>query len=308
MLAMIARRVASSLLALVALVVFVFVMARFTGDPARLYLGEGASAKALAEYRAAHGLNKPILSQFGDYLHGVVTLNFGHSTLYNEPAMHVALTRFPNTLLLALITFLLGLVIGGALGSWAAYRPGSVADKVITSFASLGLSVPSFWLAIVLILLFALKLHWLPTTGKTGLSSFVMPLITLVVANVGVIIQVARDSMVGVLSSDYVTTARAKGLRPGRVVLVHALRNASIPVITIAGATAIGIVNGALIVETVFDWPGIGKVVVDTVLNRDFPLLQAAVLVIGVAVLAFNLLIDLSYVALDPRLRVRGTA
>lgn len=308
MLAVILRRVLSSVIALIALLVFVFVMARFTGDPARLYLGEGASAKQLDAYRVAHGLDKPIVSQFWDYLHGVVTLNFGNSTLYNEPAMHVALSRFPNTLFLALFTFAIGLVVGGAVGSYAAYRIGSLVDRGITSFASLALSVPSFWLAILLILVFALKLHTLPTTGKTGLASYVMPLLTLIIANVGVIIQVSRDSMAGVLASDYVVTAHAKGLGPGRVVAVHAMRNASIPVITIAGATAIGIVNGALIVETVFDWPGIGKVVVDAVLNRDFPLLQSAVIVIGTAVLAFNLLIDLSYTVLDPRMRVKAGA
>jgi peptide/nickel transport system permease protein len=299
----IARRVGSSVVALAALLVFVFVMARFTGDPASMYLGEGASPKMLAAYRAQHGLDKPILAQFGDYLHGVVTLNFGQSTLYNSSAMNVALTRFPNTLVLALVTFLVGLLIGTALGSIAAYRSGTLVDKVITSFASLALSVPSFWLAIVLILVFALKLGWLPTTGKTGLLSFVMPLITLIIANVGVIIQVARDSMAGVLKSDYVVTAHAKGLGAFRIVFRHALRNAAIPVITIAGATAIGIVNGALIVETVFDWPGIGKVVVDAVLNRDFALLQAAVIVIGAVVLLLNLLIDLSYAFLDPRIR-----
>jgi peptide/nickel transport system permease protein len=299
----ISRRVGASVVALCALIVFVFVMARMTGNPAALYLGEGASQQQIHEYEVVHGLNKPVWNQFFSYVRDVVHGDFGQSTLYNAPAMHVALSRFPNTLVLALVTFVLGLLIGSVLGSVAAYWEGRAADKVITAISTAALSFPSFWLALVLVLVFALKLGWLPSSGMSGLSSYVLPIVTLLVANLGVVVQAVRDSLVGVLRSEYVAAATAKGMRRWYVVTRHAWRNASIPVLTIAGATAVGIVNGALIVETVFDWPGIGQVVVNAVLNRDFALLQAAVTVIGIAVVVFNVLIELSYVFLDPRIR-----
>ena len=229
--------------------------------------------------------------------------DLGQSLRKERPALEVVLQAFPTTLALAAVT--MSIAIAGALvvGALAAYRPGGAFDRASTLISLAGASAPDFWIAIVAILLFAVNLGWLPTSGTGSFWHWLMPIGVLLVRPLGLLVQVVRGAMLGALSSPYVKTARAKGVRERAVIFVHALRNAMLPVITVAGDLAAGIVNGAVIVETVFGWPGVGKLMIDAVTQRDFALVQAAVLVTAVAIFVMNLVIDIAYAVLDPRVR-----
>lgn len=297
------RRTLHSLLALAGLVVLVFFLARLTGDPTNLYLPIDASLETRDAFAEKHGFRDPLLEQFGRFVSDVLRFDLGQSLRKERPALEVVLQAFPTTLSLAAVT--MSIAIGGALvvGSLAAYRPGGVFDRASTLISLAGASAPDFWIAIVAILLFAVNFGWLPTSGTGTFSHWLMPIGVLLVRPLGLLIQVVRGAMLGALASPYVKTARAKGVRERSVIFVHALRNAMLPVITVAGDLAAGIVNGAVIVETVFGWPGVGKLMIDAVTQRDFALVQAAVLVTAIAIFVMNLLIDVAYAVLDPRVR-----
>lgn len=303
MLHMLRRRVTSSAIPLVVVLLGVFLLARMTGDPARLYLPLSATPQMRAAFRHAHGLDQPVLSQLGDYFSGLVHLDFGTSVSTGEPALSMALRAFPATLQLAAVTMLLALLISVALGSWAATRPNSLGDRVATLVSMTTGSTPDFWFAIMGIWIFAVVLGVLPTSGTTGIVSWVLPVATLLLRPVGVLTQVSRGSMVSALSAPYVKLARSKGAGTRRVVLRHALRNAAAPVLTVAGDQAVSLVNGAVVVETIFGWPGIGKLMIDSILGRDFAVLQAAVLVTAVTIFLLNIAIDVVHALLDPRIR-----
>lgn len=297
------QRTLHSLIALVGLVILVFFMARLTGDPTNLYLPIDASLEARQEFSEKHGFNDPVLEQFGRFLIGIAQFDLGTSIRKDRPALTVVLEAFPTTLALAAVTMVIAISMAIIVGSLAAYRPGGLFDRAssITSLASA--SAPDFWLAIVAILLFAVTLGWLPTSGTGSFWHWIMPIGILLIRPFGLLVQVVRGSMLTALSSPYVKTARAKGVRERSVIFVHALRNSMLPVITVAGDLATGIVNGAVIVETVFGWPGVGKLMIDAVTQRDFAIVQAAVLVTAVAIFLMNILIDLAYAMLDPRVR-----
>jgi len=303
--AYLSRRIGQSLIALVGLVVLVFFLARLTGDPTNLYLPIDASLEARQEFSEKHGFNDPLLEQFGRFVVGLTQFDLGHSIRKDRPAMDVVLEAYPTTLGLAAVTIVLALALAVLIGALAAYRPGGLFDRVSSMTSLAGASAPDFWIAIVAILLFAVSLGWLPTSGTGGPAYWVMPVGVLLIRPFGLLVQVVRGAMISALSSPYVKTARAKGVRERSVIFVHALRNAMLPVITVAGDLLASLVNGAVIVETIFGWPGVGKLMIDAVIQRDFAIVQAAVLVTAIAIFALNICIDVAYGVLDPRVRQR---
>jgi peptide/nickel transport system permease protein len=298
-----ARRALHSLVALAGLIVLVFFMARLTGSPADLYLPIDATREARAEFNARYGFDRPIVEQFGSFLVGLTQGDLGHSIRKDRPALEVVLEAIPTTLSLAAVT--MTLAIGGAIvvGSLAAYRPGGLFDRVASIGSLAGASAPDFWVAISAILLFSVALGWLPTSGTGGPLYWIMPIGVLVIRPFGILVQVVRNSMLNALSAPYVKTARAKGISERAIIFVHALRNAMLPVITVAGDQAAGIVNGAVIVETIFGWPGVGKLMIDSIIQRDFAIIQASIFVTATIIFVMNILIDLAYAKLDPRVR-----
>ena len=303
MLGSLKARLLPSAASLACLLVFVFFVARRTGDPSVLYLPIDATPEMRHEFAVLHGFDRPILVQFWDFVRGIARLDFGESIWLDRPALSVVVDAFPTTLLLAFLTMAVALSVGIVTGALAAWRPGGILDRLASLLALIGASVPSFWLALVGILVFAVSLRLLPTSGTGGARYWVLPIMVLVLRPCGLIVQVVRNSMISALASAYVKTARAKGVPRRSIIFVHALRNAMLPVITVAGDEAAGIINGAVIVETIFGLPGVGKLLIDAIYNRDFALLQAAVFVTAIAIFTMNILIDLAYALLDPRIR-----
>ncbi|GAA3733203.1 ABC transporter permease [Plantactinospora mayteni] len=304
MLTFLRRRVLTSLLPLLAVVLGVFVLARLTGNPTALYLPENATAQAREQFSAANGFDKPIWSQLLDYLSGVVRLDFGTSLRTGESAAVMALRAFPATLQLAAVTMLLACLVGTAVGCWAALRPNGLADRVSSLLSMTAASVPDFWLAILGIWVFAIMLGVLPTSGvDAGGLSWVLPIAVLMLRPAGVLTQVVRGAMISALGSPYVKVARSKGAGERRVVARHALKNAAPPALTVAGDLAVGLINGAVVVESIFGWPGIGKLLIDAILQRDFAVLQAAVAITAISIFVLNIAIDIGYALLDARVR-----
>jgi len=303
MLKFLSRRAAASALSLLVLVVMVFFLSRLTGDPTQLYLPVDASLEARENFRRLHGLNDPLLVQFWHYVMDLVTLDFGESIRKSRPALEVVLEAFTWTLTLAVTTMVLVSSAAIVFGSLAAFNVGGVFDRIATLFSLIGASAPDFWIAIVAIVVFSVNLHWLPTSGTGSLLHWVLPIAVLFIRPFGLILQVVRGSMITALSSAYVKTARAKGVRPRPVIFVHALRNGMLPVITVIGDQAAGMLNGAVVVETIFGFPGVGKLMIDSILQRDFAVVLAAIIVTAFAIFLMNILIDIAYAVLDPRIR-----
>jgi peptide/nickel transport system permease protein len=301
--AFVVRRALHSLVALVGLVVLVFFLARLTGSPADLYLPIDATVEQRREFARRHGLDKPLVEQFGGFVAGLARGDLGHSIRKDRPALEVVLEAIPTTLWLAAVTMVIALAGAIVVGALAARNPGGAFDRIAGTASLAGASVPDFWLAISAVLLFAVTLGWLPTSGMGGPLTWIMPVAVLVVRPFGILVQVVRNTMVGVLAAPYVKTARAKGIRERPILFVHALRNAMLPVITVAGDQAAGMVNGAVIVESTFGWPGVGKLMIDSIIQRDFAIVQASIFVTAALIFAMNILIDLAYAGLDPRVR-----
>lgn len=304
MIGYILRRLFHSIFVVVAVTVLVFLLSRLTGDPALLYLSETAPMEMAERFREMNGLNRPVLVQLVDFLKGASHLDFGKSIWQKVPASELVLSRLPLTLKLAFATTLIALLISIVIGILAALRPLSIFDSITTGISMLGVTVPSFWLALLLILLFAVNLRWLPTSGSGTWKHAILPMIVLTWGPTGYMARVVRTSVLDQLSSAYLVTARAKGLREMILLIRHALPNAAFPIITVASSTFIGVANGAVIVETIFGWPGIGKLTIDAIANRDFPVLQATVFMVGIVVVLTNLVLDLLYAAIDPRVRL----
>lgn len=297
------KRIVSSALPLVVVIVGVFALARMTGNPASLYLPLNASQQMRDDFTARHGLDQPLLVQMADYFGGVLRLDFGQSLRTGQDAAAMALRAFPATLQLAATTMVLAVLLALVVGCWAALKPNGIADRISSFVSMAAASIPDFWLAIVGIWVFAITLGWLPTSGVSGAGAWVLPIATLLLRPFGVLVQIVRGSMVSALSEPYIKLARSRGAGELRVVTHHALRNAAAPALTVAGDLTVGLVNGAVVVETIFGWPGIGKLMIDSILQRDFAVLQAAVLLTAVAIFALNILIDMGYALLDARVR-----
>jgi peptide/nickel transport system permease protein len=230
-------------------------------------------------------------------------LDFGESIRRGEPAIDAVLRGFQWTLWLAVVTMSLVTVSAVIVGSLAAFRVGGVFDRMATFFSLIGASAPDFWIAIVAIVVFSVNLGWLPTSGTGTVWHWVLPVSVLFIRPFGLIVQVVRGSMISTLNAPYIKTARAKGVRDRPIIFVHALRNALLPVITVIGDQAAGILNGAVIVETIFGFPGVGKLMIDSILQRDFAVILAAIIVTAFAIFVMNILIDIAYAILDPRIR-----
>ena len=297
------KRIVSSALPLVVVIVGVFALARMTGNPASLYLPLNATQQMRDDFTARNGLDQPLLVQMADYFGGVLRLDFGQSLRTGQDAAAMALRAFPATLQLAATTMVLAILLALVVGCWAALKPNGLADRISSFVSMAAASIPDFWLAIVGIWVFAITLGWLPTSGVSGAGAWVLPIATLLLRPFGVLVQIVRGSMVSALSEPYIKLARSRGAGELRVVTHHALRNAAAPALTVAGDLTVGLVNGAVVVETIFGWPGIGKLMIDSILQRDFAVLQAAVLLTAVAIFALNILIDMGYALLDARVR-----
>jgi peptide/nickel transport system permease protein len=295
---------------LVSLVVFSLILL-LPGDPAVAMLGDRADPGLVAALRRDLGLDRPAHERFLGWLGKAVQGDLGRSLRNNQPVAEAVLQRLPVTLELSLVAMLISLTIALPIGIVSAVRPGSKADVGGTVFALLGVSIPHFWLGVVLIFVFAVSLRWLPPSGYVdpfkdpsgGLRAMVLPAITLGLGLAGVVMRMVRSSLLEVLDQDYVRTAWAKGLRERNVVVRHAFKNALVPVITVIGLQVGRLFAGAVITETIFAIPGIGRLVVDSIFARDFPVVQGAVLMMALAVLFTNLVVDVLYAYVDPRIR-----
>ncbi|MDV3253722.1 ABC transporter permease [Devosia sp. BK] len=283
--------------------VAVFFLIRIGGDPSALFLPPEASLEQIAEFRHAMGFDRPVIVQYFEFLARAVHGDFGQSMRYQQPAMQLVLERMPATLQLSGTALALSLVIAVPLAITAATHRGTVVDRAGLVISLIGQSFPTFWLAIMLILIFSEKLHWLPPSGRDGCQTLVMPSIALAAYSTAIITRLLRSSMIEVLQSDYVRTARGKGLADGQIVFKHALRNAAIPTLTVIGLQVGALLGGAVITEEIFAYPGVGRLAIQAIANRDFTVIQAFVLLMAVLIVTINLAVDLCYGLLDPRLR-----
>jgi len=298
------RRLWQSALTLVGVSLLVFVILRvIPGDPAKMLLPEGAPQSAIEELNRELGLREPIWIQYGLFVRSVVRGDFGQSFQYRAPALRVVVERVPATIQLALTAMVLTVLVGVSIGVLAAVRRGTGYDYAGTVLAVLGQSLPNFWLGIMLVLLFGVTLRWLPTSGFQGWQYLVLPSITLAAFPTALVARLTRSSLLEILSQEYIRTGRAKGLAEPAVILRHALRNATIPLLTLLGLQIGTLLGGAVITESIFAWPGMGKLVVDAIFFRDFPVVQTVLILSATLFVAINLLVDVLYTVLDPRIR-----
>ncbi|ANY07834.1 ABC transporter permease [Pseudonocardia sp. HH130630-07] len=299
-------KLGSAVLVLFVVATVAFGLVRISGDPLALLLPPDASPEQAAGLAAGLGLDRPLWQQYLSYLGGLLRGDLGTSIFYDQPVTSLIADRLPATALLAVSALLLALVVAVPAGIVSAVRRGTRTDSAIGVAVLVGQSVPAFWTGIVLILLFAVSLRILPAAGYGSAANLVLPAVTLSIYSLAVIARLLRTSLVDVLSADFVRTARAKGAGPTRVVVGHALRNAALPVVTVIGLELGSLLGGAILTEQVFSWPGIGRLAVEAITNRDFPLVQGTVLFFAVVFVLVNLLVDLSYSVLDPRVRLRA--
>ena len=273
------------------------------GDPALVVLGLQATAADIAAMRHKLGLDKPIPIQFGIWLSGAIRGDFGESLLSSSPVLPLLVRRYIFTLQLAFAGVTLAAVLGVASGMISAAKRHSPVDNLVMIISLAGVSTPAFWLGIMLILIFGLHFNWLPTGGSGGLRYLILPAVSLGAFSWGVIARMTRASILEVLNQDYIRTARAKGVRNIVVLIKHALKNALLPVLTVIGIQFGYLLAGAVVTESVFNWPGVGRLLVSSILQRDFPVVQGAVLVIAASFVAVNMLVDIGYAWVDPRIR-----
>jgi len=285
--------------------VAVFFLIRIGGDPSALFLPPEASLEEIARFRHLMGFDQPLIVQFRQFLGRALQGDFGQSLRYDQPAMQLVLERFPATLELSGAALLLSVVVAVPLGLLAAVQRGRLADRVGLFLSLIGQSFPTFWLAIMLILLFSETWGILPPSGRGGWLNLVMPAMALAAYSTAIITRLLRSSMIEVLQSDYIRTARAKGLAPLPIILVHALRNAAIPTLTVIALQVGALLGGAVITEEIFAYPGIGRLAIQAISNRDFTVIQAFVLFMAVVIVSINFLVDVAYALLDPRIRRR---
>lgn len=312
------RRIGHSILVLFLVLTFVFVAGRMIGDPAVLLLGPEASAADILRVRTQMGLEDPLLQQFIHFISGAVRGDFGVTFRYGfavpdvasaeatgTPVIPLVLERLPATYLLAFTALAFAFFVAVILGCLAAMFPRTWIDRVINIVSLAGVSTVDFWLGFILIMVFSVQLGWLPTSGFGGLNYLVLPALTLAVRPIGRVAQLMRSAMLDELSKPYIDALRAKGFGEMRIVFGHALKNAAIPAVTMMGDEMLQILQGAVVVEVVFAWPGIGSLLVTALSSRDLPLVEASVFILALTAISINLLVDLVYVQLDPRVRYK---
>jgi peptide/nickel transport system permease protein len=301
------KRVLQAVFVIVAVTLLVSYAVRLTGDPA-IMLSQGAgsvSEQDLQNIRQALGLNRPFPVQYLSYMQGIVTGDFGRSFMGGTSVAHLIGDALPATLLLAFVSLALSLVISVPLGVHAAVHKGKAADQAIRIFSLIGLSFPNFWLALMLVLLLSITFPLLPPSGWDGPVSLIMPALTMAVILSATNVRLVRTTMLETLSAQYVMVARSKGLRERVVLYKHALRNCSIPLITYMGLQFGGLIGGIVVIEKVFNWPGMGTLAFDAIASRDYPVLQGSVTVLALVIIIVNLLVDIAYGIVDPRIRIR---
>ena len=312
MLAYIAKRLLATIPVMAIVAVFVFALLRLTpGDPAAIIAGSAATSQDVAAIRLRLGLDQPIVAQFFVWLSHIVRGDFGESFFFKKTVASLVADRIEPTLMLSLTTMAWSIAIAVPLGVLAAYRQGTWIDRIVMGFSVLGFSVPVFVIGYVLIYIFAIELNWLPVQGyrplRDGLwpclERLILPSLTLSVIYIALIARITRTSVLEVLGEDYIRTARAKGLTDRVVLMRHALRNAAVPIVTVIGIGVALLIGGVVVTESVFSIPGLGRLTVDAVLARDYPTVQAVILLFSFVYVLINLLVDVSYTVLDPRIR-----
>jgi peptide/nickel transport system permease protein len=312
MLAYIGKRLLATIPVMAIVAIFVFALLRLTpGDPAAIIAGSAATSEDVAGIRLKLGLDQPIVTQFFVWLGNMASGDFGESFFFKKSVASLVADRIEPTLMLSLTTMALSILIAVPLGVLAAYRQGTWIDRVVMGFSVLGFSVPVFVIGYVLIYVFAIELNWLPVQGYQPLREglwgclvrLVLPSLTLSVIYIALIARITRTSVLEVLGEDYIRTARAKGLTDRVVLMRHALRNAAVPIVTVIGIGIALLIGGVVVTESVFSIPGLGRLTVDAVLARDYPTVQAVILLFSFVYVLINLLVDVSYTALDPRIR-----
>jgi peptide/nickel transport system permease protein len=299
------RRFLQSVLVLFGVSFVVFGILFLTGDPALVLLPPDASLEDIARFRKEMGFDRPFLVQYGRFLYGAVRGDFGQSVRHGEPAFDLVMERMPATFELSGAALLIALCLAIPAGIVSAVRRNSVLDYFSTVVALLGQSMPTFWLGIMLILLFSVQLNLLPSSGRGGWQHMLLPAVTLGLFTTARITRLTRSGMLEVLNQDYIRTARAKGVANPPVVWKHALKNAAIPIVTIVGIELGTLLGGSVITETIFAWPGVGRLSVQAIYNRDYPVVQAAVFTLSATFVLVNLIVDVLYTYLDPRIRLR---
>ncbi len=298
------QRIAASAITLLGVSFIVFMMVRvLPGDPARVVAGLFASEEEVARIRVQLGLDRPLPEQYGIFLARLAQGNLGRSARTSQPVLDEVLARLPATLELALVSVAIATVAGVVAGVIAAARPYSIADYLLSAVTLFGVSMPVYWLGLLLIIVFAIQLNWLPAAGAEQPGSIVLPALTLAAFSTALVARMTRSSMLEVLGQDYVRTARAKGVSERRVIYAHALKNALIPIVTAVGLQFGILLGGAVLTESVFGWPGMGLLLVDAIFARDYPVVQGIVLVFSTLFILTNLAVDLLYVYIDPRIR-----
>lgn len=292
-----------SILLLIGVLTLAFFMLRVTGDPVSLMLPREASQAQIATFREAMGFNRPLGVQFWDFLTRATVGDFGNSLHYGSPALPLVLGRLPATVELAAVGLLMAVIVGIPLGLAGGLNPGSVLDSIGRFLGLLGQSIPNFWLALILILVFAVQLRWFPAFGRDEPKSVILPAFVLGLAVSSQILRMTRSTVLEVRGEDYIRTARSKGLHPRTIYLKHVLRNVAIPLVSVIGVQFGYMLGGSIYIETIYAWPGMGQLLQQAIGWRDFPLVQALAVFTSVVVLALNLVTDLAYVLLDPRIR-----
>lgn len=307
MVAYIFRRLLQSAFVIFGVTCVVFFILRVVpGDPARLMVPPGSSEEIFEGIRRQLGTDQPLIVQFGHFLLGLLQGDLGESFRQGRPVLELVLERLPATLALTATTMTTAVLVAVPLGIVAAYRSGGILDRAILTLSLAGQSIPNFWLGLMLVLFFAVRLGWFPAIGMGGPASLVLPTVTLALILVAMLVRTVRQNMLEVLSEDYVRTARAKGMPETKVVLVHALKNAAIPLVTVLGIQVGFVLGGAFVVEMIFNWPGVGLLALEAMRTRDFPVVQGVVILVAAVFTLSNLAVDVAYGYLNPRVRIGG--
>jgi len=299
------KRLLNSIIAVVGITFVVFIVLHLSGDPVTLMVSPSTPTTELNTLRQEMGFNDPILVQYWHFVKNAAVGNFGQSYYYDEPAMSVVLERLPATLELSFAALIISIVIGFPAGIISAVKRNSKTDAIIRCFALLGQCIPAFWLGIMLVLLFSVKLGWLPTSGNETIQSLIMPAFTLGIFSAVTIVRLLRSNMIEVLNKEYIEVVKAKGLRKSKIILKHALKNAISSILTVLGLQIAALIGGSVIIETIFDWPGIGRLAIQSINNRDFMVVEAIVFVIAISFVLINFVVDMLYSIINPRIKIQ---
>jgi peptide/nickel transport system permease protein len=296
-------KLGQSILLLFGVILLVFLMVRVTGDPARLMMPRGAPPEHVEAFREEMGYNRPVLVQFWDFFTGAIVGDFGNSLHFKTPALKLVLDRLPATLHLAFVALIFALVVAIPLGLIGGFNPGSLADNIGRTLALAGQSVPNFWLALIFILFFAVRMGWFPSFGRDQWHSVVLPAIVLGLPVMGQIVRLTRSAVLEIRGEDFIRTAHSKGLEPRTIYTKHVFRNVAIPLVSVIGVQFGYMLGGSIYIEAIFSWPGMGQLIEQSIGWRDFPLIQTIAVFTSLVVLALNLLTDMTYAIIDPRIR-----